>query len=239
MYIAIAIVTFLMLVFALVYLLYRFLIGGEPRLWNTEELLQRTGDFYVPGCPQPTIELIQRGIDLLGSIASYIQTIKNNNKRHTLMLSQLLIGQHSEVWAIKEQIVSNNMRIEALTSSYRELVNKIRFVIACIVADGSVIVSHLSRPSVSVAELIVDWIGYLDYLETELNPPLIPGTEHRTSTVLLLAQGIVADAAFDRLPILADALQDAGYPDDKTLAALRTQSEHYTADNWLLKSLTT
>jgi hypothetical protein len=32
----------------------------------------------------------------------------------------------------------------------------------------------------------------------------------RTSTILTLAAGIYADRAFDRLPILADALQDAG-----------------------------
>jgi hypothetical protein len=37
----------------------------------------------------------------------------------------------------------------------------------------------------------------------------------RTSTVVALAEGIYADRAFDRLPILADALQDAGcdHPD--------------------------
>lgn len=32
----------------------------------------------------------------------------------------------------------------------------------------------------------------------------------RTSTVAATAEGIYADRAFDRLPIMADALQDAG-----------------------------
>lgn len=43
----------------------------------------------------------------------------------------------------------------------------------------------------------------------------------QTSTVLTLMAGVDADGAWDRLPILADALQDAGYPDDEVLAYLR------------------
>ena len=40
--------------------------------------------------------------------------------------------------------------------------------------------------------------------------PVTLDPEWRTSTVLALAEGIYADRAFDRLPILADALQDVG-----------------------------
>ena len=50
----------------------------------------------------------------------------------------------------------------------------------------------------------------------------------RTSDVIALARGIYDDRAFDRLPILADALQDAGCDDSAILSHCRAklESEH-------------
>ena len=47
-----------------------------------------------------------------------------------------------------------------------------------------------------------------------------------TPTVRALAEGIYADRAFDRLPILADALQDAGCDDADVLAHCRGPWPH-------------
>jgi hypothetical protein len=47
-----------------------------------------------------------------------------------------------------------------------------------------------------------------------------------TSTVVALARGIYADRAFDRLPILADALQDAGWDHPDILAHCRGPGPH-------------
>jgi hypothetical protein len=47
-----------------------------------------------------------------------------------------------------------------------------------------------------------------------------------TVDVLALARGIYADRAFDRMPILADALQDAGCDDEDVLAHCREPREH-------------
>jgi hypothetical protein len=47
-----------------------------------------------------------------------------------------------------------------------------------------------------------------------------------TSTVTDLARGIYADRAFDRLPILADALQDAGCDNDDILTHCRGEGPH-------------
>jgi hypothetical protein len=47
-----------------------------------------------------------------------------------------------------------------------------------------------------------------------------------TSTVVSLAHGIYADRAFDRLPILADALQDAGCYNADILAHCRSDGPH-------------
>jgi hypothetical protein len=47
-----------------------------------------------------------------------------------------------------------------------------------------------------------------------------------TSTVVALARGIYAERAFDRLPILADALQDAGCDNPDVLAHCRGPGPH-------------
>jgi len=48
----------------------------------------------------------------------------------------------------------------------------------------------------------------------------------RTSTIVALAEGIYADRAFDRLPILADALEDAGCGHPYVLAHCRGDGPH-------------
>ncbi|VTR91215.1 Uncharacterized protein OS=Singulisphaera acidiphila (strain ATCC BAA-1392 / DSM 18658 / VKM B-2454 / MOB10) GN=Sinac_1679 PE=4 SV=1 [Gemmata massiliana] len=47
-----------------------------------------------------------------------------------------------------------------------------------------------------------------------------------TTDVLTLAHSSYADRAFDRLPILADALQDAGCDNESALKHLRSEGEH-------------
>jgi hypothetical protein len=56
----------------------------------------------------------------------------------------------------------------------------------------------------------------------------------RTSTVLALAQGIYDDKVFDRLPILADALQDAGCDNDDILCHLRDATAPHVRGCWAL-----
>ncbi len=51
--------------------------------------------------------------------------------------------------------------------------------------------------------------------------------EWRTATVTAIAAGIAADAAFDRLPVLADALEDAGCESLLVLAHCRGPGPHW------------
>ena len=56
--------------------------------------------------------------------------------------------------------------------------------------------------------------------------PVVVDLGWLTSTVLALATGIYADRAFDRMPILADALQDAGCDNDDMLTHCRGDGPH-------------
>ena len=59
-------------------------------------------------------------------------------------------------------------------------------------------------------------------------PPHLPENVLRWSdrTVLRIAEGIYEERAFDRLPILGDALLDAGCDDEELLAHLRSGAPH-------------
>jgi hypothetical protein len=62
-----------------------------------------------------------------------------------------------------------------------------------------------------------------------LGNPFRPATldpNWKTSTVLALARGIYDERAFDRLPILADALQDAGCDNEEMLSHCRGDGPH-------------
>ena len=56
-------------------------------------------------------------------------------------------------------------------------------------------------------------------------------------TVVQLAQGVYNDRAFDRLPVLADALEEAGCDDDRVLGHCRQPGQHVRGC-WLLDLLT-
>jgi hypothetical protein len=56
--------------------------------------------------------------------------------------------------------------------------------------------------------------------------PVAPEPSWLTSDVLALARGIYEEKAFDRMPILADALQDAGCANEDVLNHCRSEQTH-------------
>jgi hypothetical protein len=70
------------------------------------------------------------------------------------------------------------------------------------------------------ADLIRDVFGY------PTRKPVPFDSAWRTDTAVALAKGIYEQQAFDRMPILADALQDAGCEDDSVLAHCRAAERH-------------
>ena len=49
----------------------------------------------------------------------------------------------------------------------------------------------------------------------------------KSPTVVALAAGVAVDAGFDRLPVLADALEDAGCEDARVLIHCRGSGPHW------------
>ncbi len=58
-----------------------------------------------------------------------------------------------------------------------------------------------------------------------------------TSTVVALARGIYDDRAFDRMPILADALQDAGCDNEDVLTHCRDEKQVHVRGCWVVDLL--
>ncbi|OWK42425.1 hypothetical protein FRUB_04503 [Fimbriiglobus ruber] len=56
--------------------------------------------------------------------------------------------------------------------------------------------------------------------------PITFNPSYLTPTVLSLAKGIYEDRAFDRMPVLADALQDAGCDNEDILTHCRGPGPH-------------
>jgi hypothetical protein len=82
----------------------------------------------------------------------------------------------------------------------------------------------------SQSHLLRDIIGN-PFRPININPSWL------TSTVLSLATGIYEEKAFDRMPILADALQDAGCDNEDILNHCRQPGEHVRGC-WVMDFLT-
>ena len=72
-----------------------------------------------------------------------------------------------------------------------------------------------AHASARKVRLLHDIFGPLPFRDVSIDPAW------RTSTVTALARGIYDEKAFDRMPILADALQDAGCDHDEILGHCR------------------
>jgi hypothetical protein len=81
----------------------------------------------------------------------------------------------------------------------------------------------------TIIHTLHDIFGPLPFREVLVSP------EWLTSDVLALARGIYAEKAFDRMPILADALQDAGCDNDELLSHCRHENWEHVRGCWALE----
>jgi hypothetical protein len=79
------------------------------------------------------------------------------------------------------------------------------------------------RPSADAKPKMISFVR--DIFGNPFRPAKI-APEWLTSTVVALATGIYKERAFDRMPILADALQDAGCDNTDVLNHCRTDAPH-------------
>ncbi|HJZ56083.1 MAG TPA: hypothetical protein VKE74_14040 [Gemmataceae bacterium] len=79
--------------------------------------------------------------------------------------------------------------------------------------------------------LLHDIFGPLPFREVAVQPGCL------TSDVVALAKGIYDEKAFDRMPILADALQDAGCDHDELLAHCRAANGEHVRGCWVIDLL--
>jgi len=86
--------------------------------------------------------------------------------------------------------------------------------------DGQEVQGVKKTEKAALASLLRDIFGRLPFRPVTLNPAW------RTSNVAALAQAIYDDRAFDRMPILADALEDAGCDNADILNHCRQPGEH-------------
>jgi hypothetical protein len=118
---------------------------------------------------------------------------------------------------------------------------------ACRFADGYPYLVHVTGTAFSVGEAAwhaavgagrpaeapaireAEWLAQADLIREVFGYPFHPVPFRpgwRTADAVGLAQGVYEDRAFDRLPILADALMDAGCEDEQILAHCRSEGPH-------------
>jgi hypothetical protein len=103
-------------------------------------------------------------------------------------------------------------------------------VLPSALGDAGVAISSLSRNSILGGDIFLCLFG---------NPfrPVSFDPTWRTPDVLRLASGIYEERAFDRLPYLADALEEAGCSEEAILQHCRQGGEHWRGC-WVVDRLT-
>jgi hypothetical protein len=95
-------------------------------------------------------------------------------------------------------------------------------------------IDHPNRAKPSsprLVRLLHDIFGPLPFRDVGVSPSWL------TSDVLALARGIYEEKAFDRMPILADALQDAGCDNDEMLNHCRAEGWEHVRGCWVIDLL--
>ncbi len=86
--------------------------------------------------------------------------------------------------------------------------------------------NHYFRKTMAAEVWMMDQCHVLRDIFGDPFHPVSPTPEWLTSTVVALAEGIYQDRAFDRMPILADALEDAGCDNENILNHCRGDGPH-------------
>ena len=141
----------------------------------------------------PWIEVDPRCVQMIDFIENQFDTELSKDERERLKFNVHMAAEEPEADTSDLQYIAAN-----LVSNCEIPFNAIRYLLLRFKMWGDV-----STRAAQISDIMRCIIG---------NPfrPVTLLPEWRTSTVLALAEGIYAERAFDRLPILADALEEAG-----------------------------
>jgi hypothetical protein len=189
-----------------------FAVACCRRLWSVAHI-----------CPQPTelkaVELSERFADGLESEESLDLT------RHFLKGENKSIGASNSFRNLTRSVVKAGTLVVGKQAAHWAR------IITCQAAEGRLNDDNyqqrrdVAHSSAALCEGKAQAVLLRDIFGNPFRPvSFLP--EWRTSTVLSLAQGIYSDRAFDRMPILADALQDSGCDNEDILNHCRGPGPH-------------
>ncbi len=147
---------------------------------------------------------------------------------------QILLEQTRNTWSsgikrfLKYCSSKNFQKSRREKSELASRINMAGFAIDCLDVEHTRKAEFLPEPSEYLDHRHLYQIAPAVFRELFGNPfrPVAINLAWLTSTAVGIAQGIYDDRAFDRLPILADALQDAGCENEDILAHCRDEGPH-------------
>lgn len=150
------------------------------------------------------------------------------------------IACHRRVWPalnarVRQAIETSERYVEGRATDADMLLHNTRISVSdsvrYAVPDGQNLSGDPKQEARVQADLLRDIFG---------NPfrPIAVVPSWLTTDVRLLARGIYEEKAFDRMPILADALQDAGCDSDDLLAHCRDASAAHVRGCWVCDLVT-
>jgi hypothetical protein len=162
-----------------------------------------------------------------------LRTSATDRKLRLLVASvlRLSLGEYPEDWHITKSHVAHISECEFLADGDAEACrqNDGRLLTSTDVRNDAVGVIDLGKPSKVVAKLrlLRDIFG---------NPfrPVVFSPSWRTSTAVALARTMYDAREFSAMPILADALQDAGCDNDDILTHCRDANQTHVRGCWVV-----
>ena len=123
-----------------------------------------------------------------------------------------------QAWERPDCSLDNAITGTAARATASTIIPKSAYGAASNVAHELGVVTPAADDQAAYRALLRDIIGFLPFRGVVIDPSCLVWQDH---LVVRIAQGIYDDRAFDRLPILADALEDAGCANADILAHCR------------------
>jgi hypothetical protein len=165
-----------------------------------------------------TDERSKDAVRLAERFADGIATRQERNSIHTTLDAETHHGIEQEVFGMAFTAATDSL----LESAYEAAQSATGYTWFALTDD-------LVEPQVSITDKALR-DAHASFLRCVFGPlpfrPINVNPTWRTLTVVALAEAVYDDRAFDRLPILADALEEAGCHDADILGHCRSEGEH-------------